>query len=121
MRLNTNHDIGCGIDHSFARVFENQLNMLHGKAVYLGSILSSFLFPDWDRWGLNTNSLIKAGKQFEIISDSDIIFLCDLDLNKLINNAIKIRHERSTMLNHLSKDEIIEKQKRFKNSYNGIH
>lgn len=121
MRYNINHEIGCGIDHSFARVFEDELNMIHGKAVFLGSIISSFLFPEWDKWGLNTKFLVKSGKQLKIISDYDISFICDIDLYTLVNKAIKIRSERRTMLDHLSKTEIGNKQKVFNKSYNGIH
>lgn len=63
----------------------------------------------------------KVSNEIRLISDYDISLICNIDLNKLVNKAIKIRSERSTMLNHLSKNEIINKQKVFNKSYNGIH
>ena len=54
MRSNGCHEIGCGIDHSLARCFENQSSIPHGKAVYLGSLVASFLYPEWENHGLLT-------------------------------------------------------------------
>lgn len=121
MRHNINHEIGCGIDHSFARVFEKESKILHGKAVFLGSILSSLLFPDWGKWGLNTKTLIKSGKKINIISDFDIVTLSKVDLKSLINKAIDIRPYRNTMLNFLSAHDIQKQQEELRKLSYGIY
>ena len=121
MRHNMNHEIGCGIDHSLARVFEKETKILHGKAVFLGCIISAILFPEWNKWGLNPTILIKSGKKINIISDLDIVFLSKINLKDLVEKAIKIRPERKTMLDSLTVSNIEQRQNELIKLQNGIY
>jgi glycerol-1-phosphate dehydrogenase [NAD(P)+] len=115
MRINNDHEIGCGIDHFFARVYERKYSFTHGKAVYLGAIVSSLLFPEWNQWGIETPTLIKNGLSLNIISISDIHNICSQDLCLLVNEALNKRKERDSILRYISKENIKTKQELFKN------
>lgn len=106
MRANMDHTIGCGIDHSFARCFESDYNIAHGKAVFLGSVLSSVLYPEWDNYGLSTASLIELGEIIGITSD-DYKLICNRPLSGLIGKALDIRPNRSFALQDLSRARIV--------------
>jgi glycerol-1-phosphate dehydrogenase [NAD(P)+] len=100
MRANGKHEIGCGIDHSFARCFEKDPNIPHGKAVFLGSLLAYDLFPEWERYGLSMPLLIKMGKILGI-SRNDMDYLKSLNLQSLIRDAIQVRPKRSLALENI--------------------
>lgn len=118
MRVNHDHSIGCGIDHSFARCFEKKYNIVHGKAVFLGSILSSALYPEWSGHSLSTDSLIELGEKLGILpEDYSVIGYCPL--NTLIRDAIEIRPNRSSALKLLTKQRINNAIKKLQ--YYGIY
>lgn len=121
MRSNLKHEIGCGIDHSFARVLEIDYGMNHGRSVYLGCILSSVLFPEWEIWGLSTTCLVDVGLKLNVIVPSDINLLKNVNVKELIAKAITVRKKRRTMLNNLSAERISENFHLFKSSYNGVY
>ena len=104
MRANGNHEIGCGIDHSFARCFEKDPRIPHGKAVFMGSLLAYFLFPEWENYGLSKSSLLKMGKMLGI-SSTDIEFLKSLDIRSSISDAIRVRPKRSFALESIGQQE----------------
>jgi glycerol-1-phosphate dehydrogenase [NAD(P)+] len=104
MRTNGNHEIGCGIDHSFARCFEKNTQLPHGKSVFLGSLLAIVLFPEWHNYGLSMSMLLKLGKMMGITA-KEIQYLQSLDLHALIRLAIQVRPKRSQSL-----ESIIGKQ-----------
>ena len=105
MRVNKDHTVGCGIDHSFARCFESDLDIAHGKAVFLGSVLSSALYPEWDSYGLSTSFLIEFGNKIGITPD-DYKLICYRPFSDLIGKALDIRPKRSYALQGLSKARI---------------
>ena len=104
MRTNGNHEIGCGIDHSFARCFEKNTQLPHGKSVFFGSLLAIVLFPEWHNYGLSMSMLLKLGKMMGITA-KEIQYLQSLDLHALIRLAIQVRPKRSQSL-----ESIIGKQ-----------
>ena len=104
-----------------ARVFEKETKILHGKAVFLGCIISAILFPEWNKWGLNLTILVKSGKKINIISDLDIVFLSKINLKDLVEKAIKIRPERKTMLDSLTVSYIEKRQNELIKLQNGIY
>ena len=105
MRVNRDHSIGCGIDHSFARCFEIDHGIAHGKAVFLGSVLSSALYPEWSCHGVSTSSLIKMGDRMGISPD-DYKLMSHHPLFGLIGEALAIRPNRSFALLELSEERI---------------
>lgn len=115
MRANNDHEIGCGIDHFFAREYEDKYKFNHGKAVYLGAIISSFLFPEWEKWGLSTKLLLNNGLLLKLISNNDINDISSMDLCLFTKEALDKRKTRNSMLRYLSDKEIIDKQNIFRN------
>jgi glycerol-1-phosphate dehydrogenase [NAD(P)+] len=115
MRISNDHEIGCGIDHFFARVYERKYGYNHGKAVYLGAIISSFLLPEWAKFGLDTNVMIDCGLLLTIISKDDITNICNQNLPSLVKEALDVRKSRDSMLRYLSETDIANKHKVFKN------
>lgn len=97
MRTNRNHEIGCGIDHSFARCLEKNNQLPHGKAVFLGSLLALVLFPEWENYGLSLPLLLRMGIMIGI-TPKEIQHLQLLDLQSLIRGAIQVRPKRSQSL-----------------------
>lgn len=104
MRANGNHEIGCGIDHSFARCLEKDLRIPHGKAVYIGSLLAFFLYPEWECHGLSKSVIIKMGKILGI-SSKDIECLKSLNLQSSIKDAIRSRPKRSIALESIEEGQ----------------
>ena len=97
MRANGQHEIGCGIDHSFARCFEEDTAIPHGKAVYMGSLLANVLFPEWEQYGLSMPLLLTMGEILGI-TKTDIHYLQSLNLQTLIRKAVLVRPNRSISL-----------------------
>lgn len=110
MRANENHEIGCGIDHSFARYFEKNSLIPHGKAVYLGSLLTQCLYPEWEAWGIPLYKLINIGYYMNITT-ADIQYLKTLDLSDLINEASSLRPKRSFSLDKIQEKEMMRIKK----------
>ncbi len=104
MRANGNHEIGCGIDHSFARCLEQDPRIPHGKAVFMGSLLAHSLFPEWECYGLTISLLKKIGRILGI-SVMEIDYLRSLNLQSLIKNAIQVRPKRSFALESIEDNQ----------------
>ncbi len=98
MRVNDDHQIGCGADHLFARVFESNASVTHGKAVYLGCLLVSRLFPSWAVHGLSSAILEARGLSTGLVSVNDLNWLASLDLKTTIKNAVLTRPARRSVL-----------------------
>lgn len=106
MRINEDHRIGCGIDHSIARILERDYKFPHGKAVYMGCLIISFLFPEWEKWGLSFSLLKDLGHSLGFLGKEDIEFLHQINIEILVREAIIIRQDRKTMLQRLSKEQM---------------
>ena len=106
MRTNEDHRIGCGIDHSIARILEREHRFPHGKAVYMGCLIVSLLLPEWEKWGMSFSTLKNLGHSLGFLGKEDIGFLSQIDIENLVQEAIKIRQDRKTMLQRLSKEQI---------------
>ena len=106
MRINEDHRIGCGIDHSIARILEREHIFPHGKAVYMGCLIVSVLLPEWEKWGLSFPLLMDLGHSFGFLGKEDIEILHQTNIEDLVQEAILIRQERKTMLQRLSKEQI---------------
>lgn len=102
MRKNIDHQIGCGIDHLIGGALERKLNISHGQAVYLGSIISMLIFPDWERFGLYLPQLITFGNKNGLVSQDLIDQVLKLDLTQLIQEAMNLRPDRPSMLRSIS-------------------
>ena len=98
MRVNDDHQIGCGADHLFARLFERTTGAAHGKAVYLGCLLVARLFPSWAVHGLSSSTLEARGLSTGVISAGDLAYLSSLDLKATIRNAVRTRPARKSVL-----------------------
>jgi len=98
MRVNEDHQIGCGIDHLIAQVLEATLQMPHGKAVYWGVCLSIALFPEWASFGMDLHTLVSNGVGIGVISLEEMGQVSGLDLPFLIESAVKTRPKRTTVL-----------------------
>ena len=96
MRISPDYQIGCGSDHIFALYFEKRVNMPHGKAVYLGMLISLLLFPEWENFGLNFTNMEKLGIQTGIISKMDIETITAIAVSELLRNASRFRPNRPT-------------------------
>ena len=106
MRINEDHRIGCGIDHSIARILEREHRFPHGKAVYMGCLIVSLLLPEWEKWGMSFSSLKNLGHSLGFWGKEDIRFLSQIDIENLVQEAILIRQDRKTMLQRLSRKQI---------------
>ena len=104
MRANGNHEIGCGIDHSFARCFEKNTSIPHGRAVYMGSLLANVLFPEGEKHGLSKQLLLNIGKMTGI-KKTDIKYMQSLDILALIRDSIQIRPNRSSALESIGSEQ----------------
>lgn len=118
MRVNEDHQIGCGIDHLFGGYIEKKFNIYHGKAVYLSSILSSALFPKWERFGITMNTIIKNGIDIGIITDIDLIELCEMQ--NIIEESIRIRPYRISQLKFISLSNLKVAREKILNFTNNI-
>lgn len=98
MRVNDDHQIGCGCDHIMGGFLENQLNIPHGQAVFLGSSISLLLFPDWAKFGLDISELIILGKRNKWISHGIIRKLHSLSFDQFIEKSLLSRPDRPTQL-----------------------
>ena len=117
MRTNEDHRIGCGIDHSIARIFEREHRFPHGKAVYMGCLIVSLLLPEWEKWGMSFSSLKNLGHSLGFWGKEDIGFLSQIDIENLVQEAIKIRQDRKTMLQRLSRKQINSAQQILKQNW----
>lgn len=106
MRINKDHRIGCGIDHSIARILEREHKFPHGKAVFMGCMIVSALLPEWEKWGLAFPLLMDLGHSLGFLGIKDGEFLHQINIENLVQEAIKIRQDRKTMLQRLSKEQI---------------
>lgn len=106
MRINKDHRIGCGIDHSIARILERENKHPHGKAVFMGCLIVCILLPEWEKWGLSFSLLIDLGHSLGFLEKEDIEFLRQINIENLVQEAIIIRQDRKTMLQRLSKEQI---------------
>ena len=106
MRINEDHRIGCGIDHSIARILEREHKYPHGKAVYIGCLIVSLLLPEWEKWGLSFSLLKDLGHSLGFLGKEDLVILHQTNIEDLVQEAILIRQDRKTMLQRLSKEQI---------------
>lgn len=106
MRTNEDHRIGCGIDHSIARILEREHGFPHGKAVYMGCLIVSLLLPEWEKWGLSFSALKDLGYPLGFLEKEDIEILHQINIENLVQEAIIIRQDRKTMLQRLSKEQM---------------
>ena len=106
MRINKDHRIGCGIDHSIARILEREYNFPHGKTVYMGCLIVSLLLPEWEKWGLSFPLLMDLGHSLGFLRKEDIEILHQINIEDLVQEAILIRQDRKTMLQRLSKEQM---------------
>lgn len=105
MRENRDHQIGCGIDHLFGGVIERTLQIPHGTSVFLGSIMSLFLFPKWEQFGIDIPQIVTFGKKNGLLSQK--IFdkiISTINPNQLIKDALAYRPNRTTVLRTISSD-----------------
>ena len=117
MRIGKSHEIGCEIDHFFARMYEDTHSFTHGKSVYLGSILSSIIFKSWDNWGLSTEDLIRYGIELGIIVNEDINIIAETDILQFVSNALQKRPFRATILRTVSHNFIQNNFESFKKKW----
>lgn len=106
MRINEDHRIGCGIDHSIARILEREHKFPHGKAVYMGCLIVSILLPEWEKWGLSFSLLKDLGHSLGFLGEEDVEILHQINIEDLVQEAILIRQDRKTMLQRLSKEQM---------------
>ena len=118
MRVNEDHQIGCCIDHLISGYIEKKSNIYHGKAVYLGSILSSALFPEWERFGISMYTIIKNGINIGIITNGDLINLCEMQ--NIIEESIRIRPNRNSLLKLITQSNLKVAKKKIINVTNSI-
>lgn len=116
MRSNGNHEIGCGIDHSFARYLENKIQIPHGKAVYLGSLLTLLFYPEWEDKGISLEKLFKIG-HYVGITMSDIQYLKTLDFSTLVKEASLLRPKRSFSLDQIQEGKAMRIKKAKERAY----
>lgn len=117
MRINEDHRIGCGIDHSIARILERDHRFPHGKAVYMGCLIVCLLLPEWEKWGMSFSSLKNLGHSLGFWGKEDIGFLSQIDMENLVQEAILIRQDRKTMLQRLSRKQINSAQQFFNQNW----
>lgn len=101
----------------FARVFEDKYSYTHGKSVYLGSILSSIIFTNWNKWGLNTEELINCGISSGIITNDDIWIITKIDILEFVSSALKKRPLRDTTLRKVNQSLIESSFNSFKRKW----
>lgn len=102
MRKNIDHQIGCGIDHLLGGYLETKLNIPHGHAIFLGCLISTLFFPEWQEFGLDIHKLISFGKSNGWLTRAIINKLTEITPEYLVNGALKLRPDRPTMLRTVS-------------------
>ena len=112
MRTSEDYRIACGIDHSIARIFEREQNMPHGKAVYIGCLITCLLLPEWEKWGLSLSALQDMGQKFGLLKKGDIDSLRQTSIRQLVLEAINIRKDRKTMLQRLTVSQLDAAQRK---------
>jgi glycerol dehydrogenase-like iron-containing ADH family enzyme len=73
------HEIGCGGDHMIGNFLEKRYKLPHGQAVFYGAVLMAMLFPEWAKFGLSEEDLLKSGLNTSL-----------LDLEVFKNNSTDI-------------------------------
>lgn len=114
MRAVKDHQIGAGGDHLIAYALEytskqsdeyNPMKLNHGELVYLGSIIMSALFPEWEFGSFSLNTLIDFGRDPGFFPKALPILKSKLSEN-LIKSAIQMRSSRPTLLSTLSLEKV---------------
>lgn len=104
MRINRDHQIGCGIDHLIAYILERTLQVPHGKAVYLGTCISLAMFPEWSSFGLDLKTVVSKGIETGLVSPQEIEWIREIpDASFLVKAAIQTRPGRRTVLSYVLK------------------
>lgn len=101
MRINYDHQIGCGCDHSLALTLEDEMQIPHGSAVLLGVFLSLKLFPQWQEYGISISDVVSSGRKLNIIDADLIIKLNELDFSNLLAKAKRLRPNRPSLLQNV--------------------
>jgi len=102
MRVNEDHQIGCGIDHLIGGVLEKKIKLPHGEAVFIGGIIAFILFPEWEQFGLSMTDLVTFGKRNRWLTKDVVDRVLDLDFRTVLTEAIVSRPNRPSMLRNLS-------------------
>ena len=92
------HQIGCGIDHLLGGYLSAKLQIPHGHAIFLGCVVSSLLFPDWQDFGLTIDELISLGKSNGWLSNKIIEKLKGIKTEQLLLEAQVLRPDRLSIL-----------------------
>lgn len=106
MRISPDYQIGCGVDHILAGYFEKVLKIPHGKAVYIGMLISLLLFPEWEKYGFSFSNMENYGIRIGIISPSDLDKATAIKVSDIILNACKMRPARLTKISPTNLTEI---------------
>ena len=105
MRLHSNHQIGCGIDHTLAKALEKMYNFPHGIAVCWGCAISLAMFPNWSNTDMSLSTFLKASS----IIGQPIDFAADqlaTNLESIVALAKEIRPLERSCINGLSNNQI---------------
>jgi len=106
MRVNGDHQIGCGMDHLIGGVLARSLQIPHGQAVFLASIISLFIFPCFEDFGLAADKLLKLNEKYQILSADLIARAARMDSLVLIQNALDTRPNRMSILKIATSSQI---------------
>ena len=98
------HEIGCGGDHMIGNFLEKRHKLPHGQSVFYGAILVAMLFPEWAKFGLSEEDLLKSGLNTSLLDLE--VFKIILQTISLINKAVSSRPERMTVLRDIKAEKM---------------
>ncbi len=98
MRVNKDHQIGCGIDHLLGGVIENKTGLPHGQAVFLGGLLTLQIFPEWEKYGITYAGMQSDGEKLGLVTRESKRKIAALEIDDIVKSALQIRPDRPTML-----------------------
>lgn len=106
MRVSRDYTVGAGIDHILSRVLEKTFKFDHGKAVFMSLMTAICLFPEWENDIINLDNIIKFGIKTNLIDKQDIKLLIDMNFENWIEQGIKLRPQRMSVLRKIDSARI---------------
>ena len=102
MRLSNDHAIGASADHLISYSLEKQLidlkmNYTHGELVFIGTIVTLMIFPEWENGIYNVKKLLEYGLKNHLIQLETLVVLFE-NFTRIITEAPLTRTNRPTLL-----------------------